>query len=600
MALPDAAVSYWGEQRQLSALTLSIAKRLWLRMGGDFDASWRAIAPTLIASIEKAQGASAELAADFVPAVLLEQGITAPADVDVRPESFVGVTGGGAPLESSMYAPVIAAKQAVSEGMTPEAALALAGDQLQMLVSTVLSDTGRAAESAGIASRTNVGYIRMLEGKSCPRCVILAGRWYRWSSGFQRHPRCDCRHLPTTRKIADDYTVDPKRYFESLSEAEQDRSFGKANAQAIRDGADMSQVVNAQKGMRKAQVYGQNLKITSEGVTKRGVAGKVIRARGRDPKTTPRLMPSAIYDIAENREDAVRLLRLNGYVVNRAGVPTSGTGSRTGLANIDTRVDLDRVVAQQDRMLAAKRATDTKAWLEAEQKYNRDVASWLAAERRYAADVTAWVAAEERFVAGAPARVISEAEGRASGVATWSAFASRVPKEDAELVRVYTGNGYEDINGALRAGDVSALSATKRDTIAALDRTLDRAPRVPEKVTVSRAVGANVFGLTRDTRLSTVLGKPFHDDAFMSTAHQSRLSSVERHEVEVRLDVPAGTKALYVSSHDVGDPRSLAAFGPDENELILDRGMRYEFTDAFVEDGRRVLVGRITGRREKS
>lgn len=597
MALPDAALTYWDNQRQVSTLTLAIAKRLWLRMGGDFDASWRQIAPTLIAAIEKAQLASANLAADYVPAVLAEQGVVVEPDVEVRPESVVGVTGGGAPLESSMYAPVIAAKQAVAEGAAPAMALQMAGEQLGMLLQTVLSDTGRAVESMGIVSRTNVGYVRMLEGKSCTRCVILAGRWYRWSSGFKRHPRCDCRMLPATEKAADESTVDPQRYFDSLSEAEQDKSFGKANAQAIRDGADMSQVVNAQKGMRQAQVYGQNLKITSEGVTKRGVAGKVIRARGRDPKTTPRLMPSTIYDIAEDRADAVRLLRANGYVVNRAGVPQSGTGSRTGLANFDARntVDLDRVIATQARSAAAKRATDTRAWLAAEQQYSRDVTSYLAAENRYKADVSAWLAAEARFSESAPARVLTEAQGRKSGAATWRGYVDTVPKDDADLVRIYTGNGYDDINPALRTDTVEELSKTKRDAIAALDRVIEQAPRVPEKVTVSRAVGADVFGIGPDTRLSTVLGKPFTDDAFMSTAFQSKLSRVERYEVEVRLDVPAGTKGVYVSAHDSGDVKSLATFGPEENELILGRGIRFEFSDAFVEDGRRILVGRVTG-----
>lgn len=77
-------------------------------------------------------------------------------------------------------------------------------------------------------------------------------------------------------------------------------------------------------------MYGQSLYISTEGVTKRGVAGKVIRARGRDPRTTPRLMPESVLEVAESREDALRLLRLNGYILDRSG-PTSGVGSRTSL-----------------------------------------------------------------------------------------------------------------------------------------------------------------------------------------------------------------------------------------------------------------------------
>ncbi|MBY4381863.1 hypothetical protein HQO23_08010 [Rhodococcus fascians] len=522
-------------------MSLAIAKRLWLRMGNDFDASWDQIAPTLVASVEKAQADAGALAVDFVPAVLDDLNVDAPAVDEVLPESLVGVTGGGVPLEQGMYSAVVASKQAVGRGATMVEALSAGADVLQMMIATTLSDTGRAAESLGIATRPGVGYIRMLEGQSCSRCIILAGRFYRWSTGFKRHPRCDCRHIPSTRKNVDRLAIDPDKYFRSLPQAEQDARFGAASAQAIRDGADISQVVNADKGMRQAQVYGQNLRITTEGVTKRGVAGKIIRARGRDPVTTPRLMPSTIYDIAEDRADALRLLRLNGYIVNRAGVPLSGPGSRTGLADLREVINLDRVA-----------------------------------------------------IPAAP-RLLTEDAGRATGSATWRAYADTVPAADTSLARVYTGNGYEDINSALRGGDVASLSPVKRDTIAALDRIIESAPRVPEAVTVSRAVDANVFGLTAEADLMSVVGKPFTDDAFMSTAFQSRLSRLDRHEVEIRLDVPAGSKGVYVSSHDVGDERSLAAFGPDENELILARSTRYEFVDAFVEDGRRVLVGRVVG-----
>lgn len=362
MALPDSVGAYWLGQQRVSAVTLALVKRLWLRMGNDFDASWDKIAPTLVSAVENAQLKSAGLAADFVPTVLGEQGIDPEVLGDVVPESFVGVTGGGVPLESAMYRSVIASKTAVADGASSGAALAGGAEVLQMLVQTVLSDTGRAAESVGIAARPSVGYVRMMNPPSCARCVILAGRFYKWSAGFKRHPRCDCRHVPSTQQVASEISVDPVRYFRSLTNAQQDSAFGPAAAQAIRDGADISQVVNADRGMQRAQVYGRSLAYTTEGTTKRGVAGKVIRARGRTPVTTPRLMPEAIYEIAESRDDALRLLKLNGYVLDRSG-PAAGVGSRTNLVpDIDEllnvplyqlpAVDLDRVISS-GRIMAA-------------------------------------------------------------------------------------------------------------------------------------------------------------------------------------------------------------------------------------------------------
>src|SRR5690606_25790677 len=108
------------------------------------------------------------------------------------------------------------------------------------------------------------------------RCVILAGRFYRKNTGFQRHPGCDCRHIPASESVAGDLAVDPRAYFDSLTEAEQDKAFTKAGAEAIRAGADIGQVVNARRGMYTAQ--GQLL--TREGTTSRGRAFQALRDGG--------------------------------------------------------------------------------------------------------------------------------------------------------------------------------------------------------------------------------------------------------------------------------------------------------------------------------
>jgi hypothetical protein len=76
--------------------------------------------------------------------------------------------------------------------------------------------------------------------------------------------------------------------------------FGQAGAAAIRDGADLGQVVNARRGMYTAA--GRSL--TVESTTRRGVApGKV------------RLMPEQIYREARgDRDEAIRLLKRFGYL----------------------------------------------------------------------------------------------------------------------------------------------------------------------------------------------------------------------------------------------------------------------------------------------
>jgi hypothetical protein len=133
---------------------------------------------------------------------------------------------------------------------------------------------------------------------------------------------CDCRHIPATEDIAGDLRTDPLAAIRSG----QVRGLSKADTKAIlEDGADVGQVINAHRGMRTAQVYGRSLKITSEGTTVRGVAGKALaeqsgiasKAAGdryRRAKT-PRLMPESIYDIAgSDRDEALRLLKRFGYI----------------------------------------------------------------------------------------------------------------------------------------------------------------------------------------------------------------------------------------------------------------------------------------------
>lgn len=245
-------------------------------------------------------------AVDSVPLMLEEQNIDPDPVAAVAPTALIGVASDGRSLE----------------GLFSQASSDMA---LGLMVVTQLQDVARMA--AGVAmtnSRGADGYVRMLSTPSCSRCVILAGKFFRWNDGFQRHPRCDCRHIPSRENVAGDLTTNPDEYFGSLSAAEQDKAFTKAGAQAIRDGADMGQVVNARAGMTKAQVYGRDVVATTTGTTRRGFAysrlrgapGTDRRAKGeRNFRTTNvRLMPESIYELAKDRDDAIRLLRLHGYI----------------------------------------------------------------------------------------------------------------------------------------------------------------------------------------------------------------------------------------------------------------------------------------------
>lgn len=260
----QSAREHYARQQRISAAGVASAQ-----------VAWRAGNPRkLNAIVTLFQMLAARDAAESVPLMLAEQGETPSVAGQVAVSRLAGVASDGRPLGTLLD-------------------LAQTAEQLALFVLTQLQDAARVSGGVAITARQNVGYVRMLEGDSCDRCVVLAGRVYRWSKPFDRHPQCDCRHIPARENTADDLATNPDTYFRSLSPAEQDKTFGKGGAQAIRDGADISQVVNVRQGIGStATVFGD------------------ARGRGR------RLVPEAIYGLANgDRDMALRLLKQHGYLI---------------------------------------------------------------------------------------------------------------------------------------------------------------------------------------------------------------------------------------------------------------------------------------------
>jgi len=335
-SLPSAATEYGAAQRQEIAAALFEVNRLWSSgMTDDFDGSFRAIDRELIAVLDLAQRRVVAGAVEYVPEVLAETNpaaLRAAPDYRLWAESLVGTTGSGLATDSLVYEPVIHAKVAVAQGQSTAAALESARRWLGTAAGTLLSDTGRTAERVTASGRGVTTFVRMLQPPSCGRCVILAGRRTRRETAFQRHPGCDCRNIPSAESVADDLTVNPREYLDSLDDKALRKALGsQSNARAYRDGADPAQLVNAYRksgGVRPAQVYGRNVKYTTEGTTRRGLANwrmrqaEYIRSGGESKNggryralRAPRLMPESIYQIAESAQDTQRLLRLYGWVL---------------------------------------------------------------------------------------------------------------------------------------------------------------------------------------------------------------------------------------------------------------------------------------------
>lgn len=160
-------------------------------------------------------------------------------------------------------------------------------------------------------------FVRVLRLPSCGRCVALAGRTYTSSEAFPRHPLCDCEHWPVGSEEEakrGGLVIDP---LEAVKRG-QVRGLSKADLRAIEDGASVTSVVNARRGggsrppgmtnAVNAEVFGRVVKATTESATARG------SWRQRNPKLPVRLRPESIYEHARDREHALRLLRMYGYI----------------------------------------------------------------------------------------------------------------------------------------------------------------------------------------------------------------------------------------------------------------------------------------------
>jgi hypothetical protein len=242
------------------------------------------------------QAAAASTVTAALSAMLAEQNTPVPAEAALAPLAFT----------------------ASPEAVTEMADNIQADWQLDRMVMGLVADAARGAESVSIVTRPRVGYVRYVNPPCCSRCAILAGRFYRWSSGFDRHPGCDCTHLPTT---------DPRSEFRQNPHDLVDQGLvtglSKADRRALADGANLNQLVNAKRGGLRRVNFGpgRTVTTTTEGTTARGIAGKSLgdlsKVEGSRYRVSQRmrLTPDSIYRVADgDRDTAMRLLKLHGYI----------------------------------------------------------------------------------------------------------------------------------------------------------------------------------------------------------------------------------------------------------------------------------------------
>lgn len=358
----DLALDHYSDRQSLVTAIGEVAGQMWSDVNPARIAdSWVQQIPELTVVTAGAQMGAARQADDYTTEMLDEQDIDSDAVARVDPSGFAGQASDARGLASLLANPVIVTLLSIQDGMDVARALGVGRANLDMLVRTQVADAGRLADQASLTTRPAcTGYTRLAVGGSCSRCLLLSGKHYSYSQGFKRHPRCDCIHVPAndTRGVR---IKSPEARYAEMSRAERTRAgFTKADQAALAEGADLGQVVNARRGMYDAGAY------TRTGTTKRGLFGSVPENRGRK-----RLSVDQIYRDAVDRDDAIRLLQQNRYLLTPARVPVARpamvladsaeaqarrAARRARQAEIDRRSQIADLLAELDSLIGKKAA----------------------------------------------------------------------------------------------------------------------------------------------------------------------------------------------------------------------------------------------------
>lgn len=303
MTLQQAADAHYQASQQIVRVTAEQAQTLWQELAAPtVIQQWMELLAAVVQLLTRGQLAAARMAMPYLREVAVEQGATTPLEAAVVASAFAGVAADGRALASLLMQPALRTAGLLARGADDQTALRSGLASLTRIVATEIPDAGRAAVGIGMtADRRFTTYIRMLRLPSCGRCIVLAGRQYAWSEGFARHDRCDCYQLPVVHDGTEPLPGEtPRQVFDRLTRGQQDEAFGREAAEAIRAGADISQVVNARRGV--SVVGGREF--TTAGTSRRG------RAAGQARPTPAQIMQ----DAAGDRGAAIEQLRRYGYI----------------------------------------------------------------------------------------------------------------------------------------------------------------------------------------------------------------------------------------------------------------------------------------------
>ena len=218
----------------------------------------------------------------------------------IVPEGFAQATPSGAQIEATMGTAVTEMRAALDAGADMDEALDRGESWARVIARSVLQDTYRDVAAVDVTCTEDAQWVYAPNMPCCKRCAALAGRVYAWDTEFVRHPGCDCQR----RKFVGDPPGDV------LSAADLvDRGLvtglTRGESEALAEGADVNRVLNATRPRPRVQAAVRDRNRAARAEYEHQVAGGDRRSV---------LTPTVIHRHARSREEAVWLLRANGYI----------------------------------------------------------------------------------------------------------------------------------------------------------------------------------------------------------------------------------------------------------------------------------------------
>lgn len=360
------------DQREITRIATASAQSAMIAfdaLGVEFSQEWESVRPEIVNAIQSGRAAAIDESDGYIAAAMADQGTPAGTPIaSISRSGLLASAPDGRTIEGLIDQALIRTKTLVKGGSSPRDALASAREWVGRATIETVRETATDLRTLDMIRHPRVrGYVRQLALPACRWCVPLAGRFYAFNAGFQRHRGCDCVHVPVgSNSAADSLKTDPRAYWDSLTRKQQDDLVGIRTATAIRDGdMDLVRAFNVKNRTPKKRTF-DGVTIDLDAETVEETRRRTLRMLRSDTSSGRPTVDDIVKAADGDRDRMTNWLTEAGYL-DPIGFDYAGRSQRS-LASASTRT---RDITQTSQQTSAERRF-ASAW----EKRHEDPEAW--------------------------------------------------------------------------------------------------------------------------------------------------------------------------------------------------------------------------------